>query len=116
VRERMGAALVADQHRVALREVARAVGPLEDPDRAAVGVLAVAGRDALGDDRAAGVLPDVDHLRPRVGLLVVVRQGHGVELPDRVVALQDAARVLPGDRRAGLDLRPGDLRANAGAL
>src|SRR3712207_8148360 len=41
---------------------------------------------------------------------------HRVELAHRVVALQDAARVLPGDRRAGLDLRPGDLRVLAGAL
>ena len=75
----------------------------------------MAGRDALRDDRAARVLADVDHLRAGVGLLPVVGRRHRVELADRVVALQDAARVLPGDRRAGLDLRPGDLRVRAAA-
>ena len=86
-----------------------------DPHQAAVGVLAVAGGDALRDDRAARVLADVDHLRAGVGLLAVVGERDRVELADRVVALQDAARVLPGDRRAGLDLRPRDLRALAAA-
>ncbi len=42
---------------------------------------------------------------------MVVHHRHGVELAGRVVALEDHARVLPGDRRAGLDLRPGDLGA-----
>ena len=113
VRERVRAALVADEQRVALRVVARVLRVLADPHQAAVGVLAVAGGDALRDDRAAGVLPDVDHLRAGVGLLPVVGRRHRVELADRVVALQDAAGILPGDRRAGLDLRPGDLRAAA---
>src|SRR5206468_13065387 len=40
----------------------------------------------------------------------------GVELADRVVSLEDAARVLPGDRGTGLDLRPGDLRVRAERL
>src|SRR5688572_16893398 len=61
VGEGVGAALVADQHRVALREVARVVGAAQDLDHAAIGVLTLAGGDALGDDRRAGVLPDVDH-------------------------------------------------------
>ena len=61
------------------------------------------------------LLPDVDHLRAGVGLLAVVGERHRVELADRVVALEDAARVLPGDRRARLDLGPGDLRAPAEA-
>src|SRR3546814_9125660 len=61
-------------------------------------------------DARARVLAEVDHLGAGVGLLIVVGDGDGVELAHRVVALQDAARVLPGDRRAGLDLGPGDLR------
>ena len=113
IRERVRAAAVADQQRVALRVVARVGRVLADLDRAAIGVLALAGRDALRHDRAAGVLPEVDHLGAGVGLLEVVGHRHRVELADRVVALQDAARVLPGHRRAGLDLRPGDLRAVA---
>ena len=113
VRERVRAALIADQQRIALRVVARAGRALGNLHQAAIGVLAVAGRDALRDDRALGVLPDVDHLRAGVGLLALLVSRHRVELADRVIALQDAARVLPGDRRAGLDLRPGDLRVHA---
>src|SRR4029079_6560053 len=110
VRERVRAALVPDQHRVALRVVAGVGGALADLHGAAVRVLPEPGGDALRDDRAPGVLPDVDHLRAGVRLLVVVREGHRVELADRVVAEQEAARVLPRDRRARLDLRPRDLR------
>src|SRR3954471_18883991 len=116
VGERMRPALIADQHRVALREVAGVVRPLEDAHRAPVGVLAVAGRDPLGHDGALGVLADVDHLGAGVGLLVPLGQSDRVELADRVVSLEDHARVLPGDRRAGLHLRPGDLRVGAVAL
>ena len=76
----------------------------------------MARRDALRDDRAARIAADVDHLRARIGLLIVVRDGHGVELADRVVAAQDAARVLPRDRRAGFDLRPRDLRVRTAAV
>src|SRR5690606_27253842 len=112
--EGVGAAAVADQHRVALREVAGVVGTLEDLDHAAVGVLSATGRDALGNDRRARVLADVDHLGAGVGLLAPVGHRHRVELADRIVTLQDAARVLPGDRRAGFDLGPRDLGALAG--
>src|SRR5207249_8144960 len=113
VREGMGAALVADQHRVALRVVAGLLRALEDLHEAAVGVLAAPGRDALRHDGRAGVLAHVDHLGARVRLLAVVGHGHGVELADGVVALQDAAGILPGDRGAGLHLGPGDLGAPA---
>src|SRR5207245_2174383 len=109
VRESVGAALIAEQQRIALRVVARAPGALEDFHHTAVAVLAVPGGDALRHDRAPGVLADVDHFGAGVGLLVVVGDGDGVELANRVLALQDATGILPGDRRAGLDLRPGDL-------
>src|SRR5207248_4309014 len=115
VRESVGAALIAEQQRIALRVVARASGALEDFHHAAIAVLAVPGGDALGHDGALRVLADVDHLGAGVGLLVVVGDGYGVELANRVLALQDAARVLPGDGRAGLDLRPGDLGIRAQA-
>ena len=82
----------------------------------AIGVLAVTGRDALGDDRAARIGADVDHLGAGVGLLVVVGGGHRIELADRVLAAQHAARVFPGDRRAGLDLGPGNARIAAAAF
>jgi hypothetical protein len=84
-----------------------------DFHQAAVAVVGMPGRDALADDRAAGVFPEVDHLGAGVGLLFVVGQRHRVELADRVVAEQHAGRILPGDRRAGLDLGPGNLRIAA---
>src|SRR6266851_8346633 len=116
VREGVGAALVTHEQGVALRVVAAVLRVLADLHEAAVGVLAVAGGNALGHDRGARVLPDVDHLGAGVRLLMVVGDGHRVELADGVVALQDAARVLPGDGGARLHLRPGDLRALALAL
>src|SRR4029077_13490088 len=72
-------------------------------------------RDALRYDGRAGVLAHVDHLGARVGLLPVVGHGHGVELTDRIVALQDAARIFPGYPGAGLHLSPRDLGASAAA-
>src|SRR5216684_2259873 len=97
VRESVGTALVADQQRVALRIVARPGGTLHDLHLPSIGVLAVTGRDAFGDDSAARVLADVDHLGPGVGLLVVVGKSNRVELAHRVLTLQDAARILPGN-------------------
>src|SRR3546814_18087222 len=57
----------------------------------------------------------MDHLRPGIRLMAVVGDRDGIDLAHRVVALQDAARVLPRDRRAGLDLGPGDLGVPAAA-
>src|SRR5206468_10038450 len=108
VREGVGTGLVPNQERVALRVVARTGGTLHDLHLTSIGVLAVAGRDALGDDGAARVLADVDHFGPGVGLLVVVGEGNRVELAHRVLTLQDAARILPGDGRTSLHLRPGN--------
>ena len=112
----VGPALVPDEKGVALGEVLGPVGGWVDLHQSPVGVLAVSGRDALGDDGALGVLADVDHLGAGVGLLVVVDQGHRVELAHRVVPLEDHAGVLPGDSRAGLNLGPGNLGVLAGAL
>ena len=63
-------------------------------------------RDPLRNDGALGVFPDVNHLGAGISLLIVVGECHRVKLPDRVVTLQDAARIFPGDRRAGLYLGP----------
>ncbi len=86
--------------------IARAVCLRHDAHEAAIGLLRAAGRDALRDDRAAGIAADMNHLGAGIGLLIVVGDGDRIELADRVVAAQDAARVLPGNRRAGLDLGP----------
>ena len=53
---------------------------------------------------------------PKFDLLMAVRDRDRVELAARIVAAQDAARIFPGDRRAGLDLGPGDLRVRAAAV
>src|SRR3982075_260208 len=85
-------------------------------NEAAIGVLRNAGRDALGDDPAGGVLAEMQHLGAGIHLLVTVRNRDGIEFAARIVAAQDAARIFPGDRRAGLDLGPGNLRIVAAAV
>src|SRR5690606_5128180 len=51
-----------------------------------------------------------------IDLLLAVGNGDRIELAARAVATQDAARIFPGDRRAGLDLGPGDLGILATAI
>src|SRR5690606_11485367 len=94
VGEGMGAALLADQHRVALGVVARALGAAVDLDQAAVGVLAAPRADALADDLALGALAQVDHLGAGVCLLAVVGERHGMVLAHRAVAPPHARRAL----------------------
>src|ERR1700733_9612 len=59
----------------------------------------------------------MNHLRAGVGLLIVVGECDGIEFADGIFALQDAAGILPGNGRAGLDLSPGDfgILATAGS-
>ncbi len=116
VGEGVGAALVAQEQRIALRVVPRALGALQNFHHPSVAVLASAGGNALRNDGAPGVLADVNHLRARIRLLVVVRNGHGIELAHRVFTLEDAARILPGNGRARLDLGPGNFGVDAEAL
>ena len=112
----MGGTAVADQQRVALRMVARVLRPLRHAHQSAVCLLAVSRRDALGHDRAAGIAPEVDHLGPGIRLLVTLGHRDRIELTDRIVATQQAARVLPRDRRTCLDLGPRNLRARTPAV
>ena len=86
----VGAALVADQQRVAVGVVARAGRLAVAGDEAAIGVVRMAGGDALGDDPALRVLAEVGHLGAAVDLLVAVRHRDRIELADEVVAAQDA--------------------------
>src|SRR5208337_5375363 len=83
---------------------------------AAIGVLRLARRHALGDDPARRVAPEVDHLGAAVDLLAAIRDGDRVELAAGGLAAQNAGRIFPGDRRTGLDLGLGDLRARAAAI
>ena len=116
VRHRVRAALVADEQRIAVREVARARGLAVRGHQPAVGVLRTPGGNTLRDDPARRVLAEMDHLGAGIDLLHAVRHRDRVELATGIVATQDAGRVLPGDRRAGLDLGPRDLRVGAAAV
>jgi len=109
VGEGMGAAAISYEERVALGEVAGLVRLRADLNKTAVTILTLAGRDTLGDDTAAGVAANMVHLGAGVGYLFVTGNGNGIKLTGGVVALQDHAGIFPGDGRAGLDLRPGDL-------
>src|SRR5215470_6631818 len=82
-------------------------------DQPAIGVAGVARGNALGNDTARRVPPEMDHLCAGVDLLIAVGDGDRVELAARAIAAQDAARILPGDGGAGLDLCPGDVRVAA---
>src|SRR5215208_6716567 len=55
----------------------------------------------------------MDHLGSSVGLLLSVDDRDGVELSDRVVTLENYARILPRDGGTGLHLGPRDLRVDA---
>ena len=58
----------------------------------------------------------MDHLGAGIDLLAAVGDRDRIELAARIIAAQDAGRIFPGDRRAGLDLRPRNLRARAAAV
>ena len=84
--ESMRSALIAEQEAVALAVVTRIDGFRSHLHESAVRILAVSGGDTFGDNTATGVLADMNHLRARIGLLVVVRHRHRVKLRRRVIA------------------------------
>jgi len=79
VGEGVGAAPIAEQQGVALREVAGVFGSFGDLDQSPVAVVALPGRDSLADDSAAGVASQMNHLGAGIGLLMVVGNGHRIE-------------------------------------
>ena len=99
-----------------MREIARILGAFRHAHQAAVSVLPMPGGDALGNDLAAGVAADVNHLGAGIRLLVVVGQRHRVKLAHRALAAQHAGGVLPGDGRTGFHLSPRDLGTVAAAV
>ena len=68
------------------------------------------GRNSLGHNGAACVFSEMQHLSARIRLLVVVGYSNGIEFPDRIIPLQNATRIFPGNRRTRFNLCPGDLR------
>ena len=71
-----------------------------------IAILAMTGRDTLGYDRTFRILTQMNHLRTRIRLLVVVRHRHTVEFSRRVISRQNTGRVFPRNSRTGFDLRP----------
>src|SRR5215469_5044141 len=112
----MGAALIADQKRIAIGEIARTGRAAVRRDQPPVGVVRVPRGDALGNDAARGVFAEMQHLGAGIDLLIAVGDGDRIEFTTRIVAAQYAAWIFPRDRRAGLELRPGDLRVLAAAI
>ena len=74
------------------------------------------GTDSFAHDRGAGAGPNVNHLGSGIGLLPVVGECHGIELTNRISALQHTTRVFPSDGGAGFHLGPADAAAGTTAL
>ena len=112
IREGMSTAVGAKEQRVARRIIAGIVGCCGSSYQSAIGVLGVSGRDALRNDGRLGVTPDVNHLCTGVSLLIVVGDGHRIELGLRIVTPQYAGGIFPSDSRAGLHLSPRQFGVN----
>src|SRR5262249_15977645 len=112
----MRAAFIAEQQGITLRIIARSGGPFHDLHQAAIAILSVPRRYPLGTDGAVRVVTDMYDVGAGIRLLVVISQRHRIEFAYGIVTLQNATRILPGDRRTGLHLRPGNLRTFADAL
>jgi hypothetical protein len=68
-------------------------------------------------ERRLGVCQRIAEAMPdHLDLLIAVRHGDRIELASRAIPAQNAARILPGDGGAGLDLRPGNLGIVAAAV
>ena len=94
----MRAALLADEQRVAIGEIARVLSLAMGEHLAAIGIVGAASRNALRDNAAGGVLAQMQHLRAAIDLLLPVGNRDRIELAARVVAAQDARGIFPRDR------------------
>ena len=110
--EGMRSTIAAQQQRVAGTIVACIVGIGCGTNQSTIGILAMSCRNTLRDDSTLGVLTHVNHLGTGISLLIVVGNSYAVELSYRVVATQDAGRILPGNRRTRLYLSPAQLRVD----
>ena len=111
--EGMRSAIAAQQQGVAGTVVTGIICIGCSTNQSTIGILAMSCRDTLRDDGTLGVLTHVNHLGTGISLLIVVGNSHAVELCHRVVATQDAGRILPGNRRTCLYLSPTQLRVHA---
>src|SRR6516164_2395064 len=112
----MRAAFVTQKQGITLRVITRAGGPLHNLYQTTIGILSMPGGDPFRDDGTLCVLTHMDHFGAGIRLLIVIRQRDRIEFAYGIVALQNAAWILPGDRRARLHLRPRNFRSFAEAL
>ena len=110
--EGMRSTIAAQQQGVAGTVVAGIIGIGCSTNQTTIGVLAMTSGDTLRNDGTLGVLTHVNHLGTGIGLLIVVGNSYAVELCHRVIATQDAGRILPGNRRTRLYLSPAQLRVH----
>ena len=89
---------VGEQEAIALRVVAGILCIGADVDEPAVAILTLPSADTFETIRLRVFFPEVDHLRPGVGLLEVIRDSDGVEFGYGVISLEHTAGVLPRDR------------------
>ncbi|KAF5037851.1 hypothetical protein DSECCO2_560360 [anaerobic digester metagenome] len=107
------AAFVTQQQTVALSEITGVDGFFHHLHKPPVTVLAAACRDSLRNDGALCVFPEMYHFASGIGLLKIIGHSNGIKFPDAVIAQQYAARIFPGNRRAGLHLCPRDFAVGA---
>ena len=116
IRESMRTALITQQQRVALTIVTRIIRLLSYTHQATVRVLTMSGRNTFADNRTASILTQMNHLRARIRLLVVIRHRHTIEFSRRVISRQNTGRVFPRNSRTCLHLCPGEFTVRTFAV
>ena len=76
IREGVCSTVRAQEQRIARRVVAGIIGSSRSTHQSTIAVLRVTCRDSLRDNRRLGVFADMNHLRARIRLLIVVRHSY----------------------------------------
>ena len=95
IREGMRTTFITQQQRIALTIVTRIVRLLSYTHQTTVRVLTMSGRDTFADNGTTGILTQMNHLRTRIRLLVIIRHRHTVEFSRGIISSQNAGRVFP---------------------
>ena len=106
VRERVSPAFISQKQRVTLREIPSILTVFHHLHPSPVRVGTISRRNTFRYNPTTGIIPDMNHLSPRISLLVIVSYGHGVKFADRSVSLQYCTRVFPSYSRTCLYLSP----------
>jgi len=76
----------------------------------------MSGRDTFADNRAAGILSQMNHFCSGICLLIIICHSYRIKLSRRIIACQYAGRVLPRDSRTGFHLCPGQFAVHPFAV